>query len=151
MEDSFSKLVSILISIIMLCVIPAFYLSMFSDFTSNYYNNYYYTFKLDEMIYKGRINDSDLVSSKDVSIVVEREVYFPEDEEVKVVSFSNDTIENEIDRTGQFKLEIGDDVYITYKLNNDNTFIFLKNIFNIAKDNNADTITYQGVVKNETY
>lgn len=151
MEDSFSKLVSILISIIMLCVIPAFYLSMFSDYTSNYYNNNYYTFKLDEMIYKGRINDSDLVSSKDVSIVVEREVYFPEDEEVKVVSFSNDTIKNEIDRTGQFKLEIGDDVYITYKLNNDNTFIFLKNIFNITKDNNADTITYQGVVKNETY
>ena len=147
MDDSFSKLIAIIISVIMLCVIPAFYLTMLCDFNNYYYQNNYMKTKLDEAIYKGKITDLDFLSSNEV--VVYREQYLPMYDEEKIVSFTNDTIIRNIKDNNAFYLEEGDTIVMTYKNNFSNISIFLNKFFDLDIENNY--ITYSGVVKNEAY
>lgn len=147
MEDSFSKLVTIIISVIMLCVIPSFYLSVLCDFNNYYYENNYIKSKLDEAIYKGKIDDLDLVSNNDITIY--RDTYVPIYDEEKTISFTNDTIKREIENNDVFYLEKGDSIVITHKNNFTNTNVFMNKLFNT--DNETNYITYAGVVKNESF
>lgn len=147
MDDSFSKMFAIILSVIMLCVIPAFYLAMLCDLNNYYYQNNYMKTKLDEAIYKGKIDDVYFITNSEV--VVYRDEYFPLYEEEKTVSYTNDTIKKCIENDKAFKLEVGDTIEITYKNNFSKVYTFINKIFNLNLDNNY--ITYSGVVKNESY
>lgn len=147
MDDSFSKMFAIILSVIMLCVIPAFYLAMLCDLNNYYYQNNYMKTKLDEAIYKGKIDDVYFITNSEV--VVYRDEYFPLYEEEKTVSYTNDTIKKCIENDKVFKLEVGDTIEITYKNNFSKVYTFINKIFNLNLDNNY--ITYSGVVKNESY
>lgn len=148
MDDIFSKIVSIILMVILLCIIPAFYISIYTDVTRYLYNNNQMTSFLDEIIYTGSIKDNELLRNDNFEIIVERKIYLPDYEEIKNISLTKNTINEKILNNSIYKFDKGD--LVTVVLKNDNrSDIFFNKIFNI--NNNVSYLTYSGVVKNECY
>lgn len=149
MDDIFSKMVSIILIVILLCIVPAFYVSLYTDLSRYLYLNNRITSLIDEVIYTGTIKDDELLHNDNFELTLQRNVYIPEDNEMKSLALTKNTINEQIKNNSIYKLEQGD-IVTAFLVNNKNlSNTFLDKIFNIK--NNVNYITYTGVVKNECY
>lgn len=149
MDDIFSKMVSIILIVILLCVVPAFYVSLYTDLSRYLYLNNRITSLIDEVIYTGVIRDDELLHNDDFELTLQRNVYIPEDNEMKCLALTKNTINEQIKNNSIYKFEQGDIVTAFLVDNKNLSNTFLDKIFNIK--NNVNYITYTGVVKNECY
>ena len=147
MDDIFSKIISIIILVITLCIIPAFYLNIYYDFVS--YNNKLneaYLF-LDNATLKGEILEDKRLLDSNFQLIVLRNRYFPKEDDVCNIAYTNASILDEIVSKKSFKLNVGDIVVITWDNEFKNSNLFLNNIFNFKFSNIP--IRIAGVVRNE--
>lgn len=149
MDDIFSKMISIILITIMLCIIPAFYISLFTDLNNNNYILNQMELLLDKITLKGYIEDDEFLYDDNLEVIVERDLYVPEKEEITNYAFKKNVILQNIEEKNIQKFEYGDVVTLMYNGDYSNSNIFFKRLFGMKEKNND--ITFAGVVKNECY
>ncbi|MCQ2749410.1 MAG: hypothetical protein MJ246_05475 [Clostridia bacterium] len=147
MDNYFSKIFTILLLAVLLCVVPAFYITMLTDYTNTVNESSKTRALLDKILLTGEVKEEDFESS-DITIEVFRDTYILNEDgeyELRTVSYTEDSL---IDKQN-VKLEVGDIVVITNKCSGSNTGLFLKFIFGTKLDDVM--IRLAGVCKNESY
>ena len=146
MDNYFSKIFTILLLVVLLCVVPAFYITMLTDFTKTVNETSNTRALLDKILLTGEVKEDDFTD--DLSIEVFRDTFIENEDgeyELRTVCYTKDSLITNKNAT----LEVGDTVVLTNKCNSNKTSLFLKHIFGTSSLDT--TIRLAGVCKNENY
>ena len=147
MDNYFEKTFTIILLVILLCVVPAFYITMLTDYTKTVNETSMTRSILDRILLTGEVREEDFLNNKDLSIEVFRDSYFENEYgelELKTVCFTGDSLIT----NKNVKLEVGDTVILTNKCSGRNSSLFLKSLFGASCDDIM--IRLAGVCKNES-